>query len=82
MMDDGQWIMDDELSLPMGEFIFHSPCSNLSLPSMSLQIATLAWSTLSTMVAGDTSQTTPVKIIHVFVLCCFAQIEHMQFWFL
>ena len=34
--------------------------------------------TLSIMAAGDTSQTTPVKIMHVFMLCCSTQIVHVQ----
>ena len=33
---------------------------------------------LSAMAAGDPRQTTPVQIMHVFVLCCFTQIEHVQ----
>ena len=36
--------------------------------TLHLQIDTLAQSTLSNMAAGDASQTTPVKIMHV--LCC------------
>ena len=36
--------------------------------TLRLQIDTLAQSTLSNMAAGDASQTTPVKIMHV--LCC------------
>ena len=31
------------------------------------------------MAAGEACQTTPVQITHVFVLCCFTQIEHVQF---
>ena len=36
--------------------------------TLRLQIDTLAQSTLSNMAAGDASQSTPVKIMHV--LCC------------
>ena len=43
--------------------------------AVSLQVASLAQSTLNAMVAGDPSQTTPVQITHVFfVLCCCTQI--------
>ena len=56
-------MMDHELSLPVGEFLFlvcfmHSH-------SVTLQIATLV---LSAMVAGEANQTIPVQITHVF--CC------------
>ena len=44
---------------------------------VSLQIAILVQSMLSAMAAGDASQTTPVQIMHTFVLCCFTQIEHV-----
>ena len=44
-----------------------------------LQTATLAQSKLRTMAAGDASQTAPVQIAHVFVLCCSRQIVHVQF---
>ena len=38
---------------------------------------------LSTMAAGDASQTTLTSTNPAsFVLCCFTQIEHMQFLFL
>ena len=50
--------------------------------TLSLQIATLGQSMLSPMAAGDTSRTivyTPLQIMQVFVLCCFTQIERMQF---
>ena len=41
-----------------------------------LQIASLVWSKVSAMAAGDPSQTTPVQIMHVlFALCCSTQIE-------
>ena len=46
---------------------------------VSLQIATLVQSAPSAMAAGDASQITPVQIMHAFILCCFAQIEHVQF---
>ena len=39
-------------------------------------------STLSPMAAGDTNQTivyAPLQIMQVFVLCCFTQIERVQF---
>ena len=43
--------------------------------AVSLQVASLARSTLNTMVVGDLSQTTPVQITHVFfLLCCRTQI--------
>ena len=43
--------------------------------AVSLQLASLARSMLSAMVAGDPSQTTPVQITLVFfVLCCCTQI--------
>ena len=43
--------------------------------AVSLQVALLARSTLSAMVAGDPSQYTPVQIMHVFfMLCCCTQI--------
>ena len=46
---------------------------------VSLQVASLARSTLSAMVAGDPSQTTPVQITHVFfVLCCCTQIKCVE----
>ena len=34
------------------------------------------------MVAGNASQTTPVQIMYIFVLCCTTQNMHVQFWFL
>ena len=43
--------------------------------AVSLQVASLARSTLSAMIAGDPSQTTLVQITHVFfMLCCCTQI--------
>ena len=42
--------------------------------AVSLQIASLAQSTLSAMASGGTSQTTSVQIMHVFILCCSTQI--------
>ena len=39
--------------------------------AVSLQIVSLAWSPLGAMAAGDASQTTPVKIMQVF-MCCIA----------
>ena len=45
--------------------------------AISLQIAT--GGTLRAMAAGDASQTTPVQIMNVFVLCSFTQIEHVLF---
>ena len=43
----------------------------LSIPDVViLQIATLVQSKLRTMTAGDASQTAPVQIAYVFVLCC------------
>ena len=50
--------------------------------TLSLQIATLGQSKLSPMAAGDASQTivyTPLQIMQAFVLCCFTQIECVQF---
>ena len=46
---------------------------------VSLLIATLAQNMSSAMAAGDASQTTPVQITHIFMLCCFAEIEQVQF---
>ena len=46
---------------------------------VNLLIATLAQNTPSAMAAGDASQTTPVQITHIFMLCCFTQIEQVQF---
>ena len=66
--------MDDE-SPPMG--FMYSLAHTLSL-----QIAILGQSKLSPMAAGDTSQTivyTPLQIMQAFVLCCFTQIECVQF---
>ena len=78
-MDDGRWIMDDELSLPMGKFIFLYILCSIYSQSVSLQIATLARNTLRGMVVGDARQTTPVQITHVLALCCFTQIKHVHF---
>ena len=45
------------------------------MQSASVQVASLARSTLIAIVAGDPSQTTPVQITHVFfMLCCCIQI--------
>ena len=52
----------------------YTPCSH----AVSLQIPTLAQSTLSTMAAGDASQTTPIQIAHVFMLLSSTQIVHVQ----
>ena len=41
--------------------------------SFGLQTTTLVWSMLRATAADDPSQTTTVKIMHVFVLCCFKQ---------
>ena len=62
--DNGWWII-----LPSAWVVcfLHMLC----IPdAISLQNATLAWSRPSAMAAGDASQTTPVQITHVFVLCC------------
>ena len=48
--------MDSKLSLPLGEF--YVSCIHAG----SLQVATLAQGTLSTMAADDATQTTPVEI--------------------
>ena len=47
--------------------------------SFGLQTTTLVWSMLRAMAASDPSQTTPVQIKHVFVLCCFEQIVLWNF---
>ena len=72
MMEDGRRKMKDE---------FHSLLVSLYFlyVSVSLQIPTLAQNMLSTMVAGDASQTTPVQIMHIFMMCCFTHIELVQF---
>ena len=45
--------------------------------AVSLHNATLARSMLISMPAGDASQTTPVQIMQVYVLCCSTQIAHV-----
>ena len=59
-------MMDNELSLPMGEFIFlvcfmHTSCSKLTN-------CYISGSTLSTMAPGEASQTSLVQIMHVLVI--------------
>ena len=51
-------------------------CTFHIFQAVSLQIASLTQSTLSTiiMAAVDASQITPEQIMHVFVLCCSIQI--------
>ena len=61
-----------ELSLRLGEF--YVCCAFRIFQAVSLQIASLTQSTLSTMAAVDASQITPEQIMHVFVLCCSIQI--------
>ena len=48
----------------------HPPCSIYLGIYVSLHIATLAQSTVSTMAAGDASQATSVQNTHVFNSCC------------
>ena len=67
--------MDDELSLPMVEFIFLVCLMYRTCIVVSLQIAALAQS----MAVGDASQTTPVQFTDVFMLCCSTQIELCNF---
>ena len=61
-----------ELSLRLDEC--YVCCTFHIFQAVSLQIASLMQSTLSTMAAVDASQTTPEQIMHVFVLCCSTQI--------
>ena len=63
-----------KLSLPLVSFcLLYFLCT--SSFAVSLQIASLAQSTLSTMAAGDAQLTTPVQIMHVFVLCSTACVQ-------
>ena len=63
--------IDNELPLPFGEF--YVSCT-LSIPhAVTLQIATLAPTTVSTVATGDLSQNTPIQSTRVFVLCCSTQ---------
>ena len=76
-MDDGQWTMEDELSLPMGEFTFLVNFNHLTNCQISAKPTKL-----SAMAAGYVSQTATVQIAHVFVLCYFTfflKIDHVQF---
>ena len=61
-----------ELSVTLSEFyvcciFMYTPCSKLTNCYISARM-------LSAMAAGDTSQTTPAQIVHIFVLCCSTQI--------
>ena len=68
------------IQMPLSIFSLEFTMKYLCTPhAVSLQIATLAQSTLSPKAAGDASQTTLVQIMYVFLLCCSTQIAHMEF---
>ena len=66
--------MKDELFLPMSELIFLKCFSQLTNCYISMK-----HTKLSPMTPGHDSQTTPVHTTHVFVSCCFTQIEVCNF---
>ena len=47
--------------------------------AVSSQITSLMQITLNAMAASDASQTAPVQITPIFILCCFTQISHFKF---
>ena len=66
------WMMEDGRSLPIREFIFLVHFSKLTNCYISRKQVLY-------MAAGDASQIIPVQIMHVFMLCCSTEIEHVQF---
>ena len=72
--DDGQ-CMANYLSLWVSSMFL--VCFMYTSYSKLIQLGTLAQSLLSIVAAGDASQTTPVQITHVFMLCYSTQIVHV-----
>ena len=70
---------EDENEEPVTRLSISAICCATDRSSFGLQTTTLVWSMLRAMAAGDPSQTTPVQIAHVFVLCCFKQIVLCNF---
>ena len=50
-------------------YYMYTSCSKLTIANCYISARML-----SAMAAGDTRQTTPAQIVHIFVLCCSTQI--------
>ena len=64
--DERRWMMEDELSPPLGEFIFLLRFSQLTNCYISAK-----HTKLSTMATGEASQTTPVQSTPKLRMCDF-----------